>query len=97
MRQWGGPGGVAPPGRSLSRGVWGAEPPTQGVRSVSPHQTSGLVSSKLGQSFGGRSGVDLGRFWGGLGVVEGGWVSIGWAEGWALNVPRDGLNCAAPK
>ena len=48
---------------------------------TSPHQTSGLVSSKLGQRFGDASGMDLGGFWGGLGVVEGGWVSNGWAEG----------------
>ena len=31
-RQWGGPGGGAPPGRSLSRVVWGAERLTQGTR-----------------------------------------------------------------
>ena len=51
---------------------------------TSPHQTSGLVSSRLGQRFGDGSGVDLGGFWGGLGVVEGDWMVIGWAEGWVL-------------
>ena len=49
---------------------------------TSPHQTSGLVSSKLGQRFGDGPGVDLGGFWGGLGAVESGWATIGWAEGW---------------
>ena len=48
---------------------------------TSPHRTSVLVSSKLGQRFGAGSGVDLGGFWDGLGVVEGGWLAIGWAEG----------------
>ena len=30
MRQWGGPGGVAPPGRSLNWGLWGALAPHPG-------------------------------------------------------------------
>ena len=44
---------------------------------TSPHQTSGLVSNKLGQRFGDGPGVDLGGFWRGLRVVEGGWLTIG--------------------